>query len=73
MLSLTGTRFPESKSRVYGYLEASVASMGLTGPALVGVLADRGLSLWVALGISPLAGLVLGSGALLWRMQDRAG
>jgi fucose permease len=71
ILSLTGTRFPEHTSRAYGYLEASVASAGLIGPALVGVLADHGLSLWVALGLSPLVGVALGVSSLVWMAQDR--
>lgn len=71
ILSLAGTRFPEHTSRIYGYLEGSVASVGLIGPTLVGVLADRGLPLWVALGISPLAGVVLGVLSLTWMAQDR--
>jgi len=70
ILSLIGTRFARMKSELFGYMEASIALAGLTGPPIVGVLADRGIPLWKALAISPLAALALGTLALLWKLSD---
>ncbi|RKX79126.1 MAG: hypothetical protein DRP87_04260 [Spirochaetes bacterium] len=70
LLTMVGTRFPGSKAKVYGYLNASVASAGLLGPALVGILADAGLPLWVAIGLSPLAGLTLAALSFIWKITS---
>jgi len=70
ILSLIGTRFARMKSHLFGYTEASVALAGLTGPPIVGALADHGIPLWKALAISPLAALTLGTLALLWKLSN---
>lgn len=70
ILSLVGTNFPQNKAVIYGYTAAGIAMSGLLGPSLVGILADRGVSLWWALGISPLGGLILGFSSLLWWSRD---
>lgn len=70
ILSLVGTKFPKEKAKVYGYTTASGALAGLISPSLIGFLADRGVPLWWAMGISPLAGFLLSFGSLLWKYQD---
>jgi len=70
ILSLVGTKFVEIKAKVYGYMEASIGLSGLVGPTFVGILADHGLSLPLAMVISPLAACVLCFCSLLWKFQD---
>jgi MFS family permease len=70
ILSLVARTFGRTKARAYGYMEASVALAGLTGPSVVGVLADSGVTLWSALWISPLAAGMLGFGSLLWKIRQ---
>jgi len=70
LLTLVGTRFAEDKSKVFGYMEASIGMSGLLGPALVGILADRGVSIWAALLISPWAAGMLGLSSLLWKLRS---
>jgi len=69
LMTLVGTRFAAAKAHVFGYMEASVGLTGLLGPALVGVLADRGLGLWLALGVSPIAAFLLGASSIAWKLQ----
>lgn len=71
IISLIGTKFSKNKAKIYGYNTASIALAGLIGSPIVGFLADHGFPLWWALGISPLAGFLLGFGSLLWKYQDR--
>ena len=70
ILSLVGTKFKETKAKLYGYMEASVALAGFVGPAAVGVMADHGVPVWWALGLSPLAGLMLAVLSLIWRRTE---
>jgi MFS family permease len=66
ILSLVGNRFPATKSRMYGYMDAAVAAAGLTGPPLVGLLGDSGLLLHHAVFVSPVAGVVLAAVSMGW-------
>jgi MFS family permease len=70
ILSLVAHTFGRTKARAYGYMEASVALAGLTGPSIVGALADSDVSLWSALWISPLAAGMLGFASLLWKIRQ---
>jgi MFS family permease len=69
ILSLTGTRFPRSRSQVFGFMEASISTAGLAGPAAVGLLADSGVAIWHAMIISPLAGLGLTFTSIAWLLR----
>ena len=68
---LIGNKFPVIKSRLYGYNEASVSMAGLVGPPLVGFIADRGVPLWWAMGIYPLAAWVIAVLSLTWFRRER--
>lgn len=71
IMSLAGHRFPRMKSKMYGYVMASISFAGFVGPALVGFLADNNVPLPVAMGLSPLACVMLVVVSLLWARQDR--
>ncbi len=70
LVSLVMVCFAGNKSRVYGYMGAIVALAGLAGPSFIGILADEGVELWVALLISPLAAFILGLTSFLWKLTD---
>jgi len=66
ILSIVGSRFARVKAKVYGLMHASASLAGLGGPALVGLMADHGVPLWAALGISPVSAWAMGFLALIW-------
>lgn len=66
ILSLVGTRFPLSRPKVYGYMHASVALAGLTGPPAVGALADAGIPVYYALMVTPASGFILAILSFAW-------
>jgi MFS family permease len=71
IVALIGNKFPVLKSRLYGYNEASVSMAGLAGPPLVGFIADRGVPLWWAMGIYPLAAWIIAVLSLTWLARER--
>lgn len=71
VVALVGTRFPRTRSRMFGFMEASISVAGLAGPAAVGLLADAGVPVWHGMLISPAAGAVICVTALAWRLQRR--
>lgn len=71
IVALVGTRFPRTRSRMFGFMEASISVAGLAGPAAVGLLADSGVPIWHGMLISPAAGAVICAIALGWRLRRR--
>lgn len=70
MMALPRKLFAAEKARVLGYYQASIAVAGLSGPALVGALADSGVRVWLAVGISPLAAFAIAVLAFTWMKRD---
>lgn len=73
ILSLIGSKFPADKSRIYGFMESSIASMGLLGPTLVGALGDAGVPVWTALSVCPIAGGMMATVSFLWLHREKGG
>ncbi len=69
LFSLVAGRFPGMRSRLYGYMEASVAAAAITGSSLVGLLYDLGAELRAAMALSPAAAFLLGAFALVWKIK----
>lgn len=69
LFSVVAARFPGMRSRLYGYMEASIAAAAIAGSFLVGLLYDAGVPLKAAMGLSPLAALLLGASALIWKKR----
>jgi MFS family permease len=67
LFSVVAERFLRTRSRLFGYMEASIAAAAMAGAFLVGLLADQGVPLRTAMHLSPAAALTLGLGALLWK------
>lgn len=69
LFSIVADRFPGMRAKLYGYMEASIAGAAITGSFLVGFFYDLGAPLPAAMGLSPLAALLLGATALIWRRR----
>jgi len=70
LFSLVTERFPQSRSRLFGYMESTIAAAAISGSFLFGLLSDMGVPLRVAMGLSPLAALAMAAGALIWKMRS---
>ena len=70
LLTLIGSRFAPIKAKLFGYFHAAVSTAGFIGPPLVGLMADRGVSLSTALIISPAAAIALCVISLIWRHRS---
>ncbi len=66
LFSIVGERFTAERSQLYGYMEASIAAAAFSGSLLIGLLADGGIPLRAAVGISPASAGIMAAGALIW-------
>ena len=71
LYTIVVTRYRATKSKLFGYLEASFATGGFIGAAAVGGIVDLGAPVWFALCISPLAAWTLALLAFLWNRGEK--
>lgn len=68
--SLAGERFPETKSKVFGYMYSSYAIAGIVGTPLAGKFADLGFSFSKILTISAFSAIAIGVISLAWKHAE---
>ncbi|MCF7853926.1 MAG: MFS transporter [Candidatus Pacebacteria bacterium] len=70
LYALIAKHFPQTRSQIYGYMEAGIGATAMAGPFIVGLLYDYGIPLRLAMGLSPVAALILGISSLVWKISD---
>jgi MFS family permease len=71
LLAVVPQEFPAIRTHLYGHIGASICIAAFIAPSIIGILADWGLSINIALLLSPLAALTTGVTSLLWEIKVR--
>ncbi|AQQ72247.1 D-galactonate transporter [Limihaloglobus sulfuriphilus] len=71
ILTLVPEQFPTIRAHLYGHMGASICIAAFMAPSTIGLIADYGVPINVAMLLVPIAALIMGITSFIWKLHDR--